>query len=228
MAGPILPLSSSASGKSNGKNLSAPQQAALRTAARNILRKARQQEFVVPREIREELTRSRLPEQLWREVVNLAGTSLGYRHGRYFYVPVGRSRMQIRIRHEQRHQKAIHRSVRWMIRQQQSEEAVHVERRAHKRSSFCRSLLVQTEDQRLHQFVTREISLSGIRLLCTCCLEGQKVRLWLTFDRDNVTYCLLASILWCAAVGDNLYENGGVFLELLESEPHPLRLADER
>src|SRR5262249_7871308 len=152
----------------------------------------------------------------------------GYRHGRYYYVPVGRSRMQVRIRHEQRHQQAVHRSVREMIRRQRDEEAVHLERRAHKRCSFCRSLLVQSEDNRLYQVVTREISLSGIRLLCGCCFEGQKLRLWITFEPDHQTYCFLASILWSAAVGDNLYENGGILLELLENEPHPLRLVDER
>ena len=227
MTGPILPLPPSASGKRDGKAPSAPEQAALRAVARNVLRKARHQEFVVAREIREELVKARLSEDLWKEVVGLAGTSLGYRHSRYYYVPVGRSRMQVRIRHEQRHQQAIHRTVRWMIRRQHSEETVHHDRRAHKRVGFCRSLLVQTEDKRLFQWVTREISLSGIRLLCGCNLEGQKLRLWITFDADNLTHCFLAQILWSAAVGDNLYENGGIFLELLEGEPHPLRLADE-
>jgi hypothetical protein len=227
MSGPILPLPSKASGKQDGKEQPVHERTALREVARSVLRRCRQQEFVVPREIREELVQAGLAANLWKEVVNLAGSSLSHRHGRYYYVPVGRSRMQVRIRHGQHQQGSIHRAVRALLRRQRGEDRIHRERRAHKRHDFNRPVLVQTEDNSLFQFVTREISLSGMRLICNRSLQGQKLRVWLTFETDRRTYCFRVCILWSAAVADNLHENGGVLLEFLDEEPHPLQLADE-
>ena len=61
MTGPILPMPGKASGTSSDP-VTAHRSLALREAARNVLRLARQQESVVPREIRQEVARAGLPD----------------------------------------------------------------------------------------------------------------------------------------------------------------------
>ena len=60
--------------------------------------------------------------------------------------------------------------------------------------------------------MSRDLSATGVRLLGTKRLLGQKVQLELP---DGETPCrLLVRILWTCAVGDELFENGGSFVEL--------------
>ena len=64
--------------------------------------------------------------------------------------------------------------------------------------------------------MTRDLSVTGVRVLGTRRLLGQKVQLDLPGD-DGAAGCrLLVRILWTCAIGDDLFENGGSFVELLD------------
>jgi hypothetical protein len=74
---------------------------------------------------------------------------------------------------------------------------------------------VRTEEGKDFTLLSRDLSATGIRLLGTQRLLGHKVQLELPGDPG----CrLLVRILWTCAVGDDLFENGGSFLELLAGE----------
>jgi hypothetical protein len=211
MSGPILPLRSNSSGGA------ARQTATLADVLRSVLRRAQDQDFVMARDIRRELAQFGLGEHLWKEVIDLAGPALACRRGRYYFVPPGCDRMRVRVHLDQRQQLQIHRSVRWMLRHQKAQEKVQHERRVHKRSPFPRSVEVETEDRETIRAVTREISLSGIRLLADRNLHGQELRVRIGFPEAGDQVCSFrVRVLWSAAVGDHLHENGGVFLEKLE------------
>ncbi|MBY0526182.1 MAG: hypothetical protein K2R98_22500 [Gemmataceae bacterium] len=193
-----------------------------------VQRRAQRQGFVVPREIRAELMEAGLNDSLWKDVLALAGSSLNCRHGRYYYVPAGPSRMRVRVRHDHVHLRHLQRAVRWLIRQQRAVEAVHVERRSHRRMHFVCPVQVETADHRVLNLVSREISVSGIRLLGTMALQGQRVRVWIPRPENSADRCcFLVQMLWSAVVGDGLCESGGVFLELIEAEPNPLKIASQ-
>lgn len=201
-------------------------QAALREVVAAVQRRAQEQEFVVPREIRAELSQAGIAETYWKDVITQAGPALAYRRGRYYYVPAGPPRMRIRVRHDQQQQLQLQRAVRWLIRQQRVAEAVQVERRSHPRINFVCPVQVQTDDHEVHNFVSREISMTGIRLLGNHPLRGRKVHVWIPRpDNAEERCCFLAHMLWSAGVGDDLFESGGVFLELVEAEPNPLKIA---
>ena len=103
----------------------------LQGVADAVVRRAQRQGFVVPREVREELTQAALPESLWKDVVALARASLRYRHGRYYYsAPVSD-----RVRAEQSQQRGIQKAVRQIIRQHRA-AASAVERRGQERIDF--------------------------------------------------------------------------------------------
>jgi hypothetical protein len=198
----------------------------LQRVANAVRRRARADGYVVPRQVREELTAAGLADSQWKQVLALIGPSLSYRHGRYYYVPAGPTRMKVRVHRDQRHQQQIDRAVRRLIRQQRAAEAVMVERRNAKRISFVQPAEVQTADQRIQHHLTREISVTGIRLIGGCALRGQKVRVWVprpSGEESQERYGFVVHILWSAAVGDGLFENGGVFLEML-GEMGPLKL----
>lgn len=202
--------------------------AGLSTVADAVRRQAQSQGFVVAREIRAELARAGLAESLWKEVVAHAGATLSCRRGRYYYVPAGPSRMRARVRRDYRQHQHLAAAVRFLIRQQRALEAVHVERRQHPRINFVCPVQVQTEDRRVLNLLSREISISGIRLIGTCGLQGQKVHIWIPRpDNSAERCCFLVHLLWSAAVGDGLYESGGIFVELVEAEPkpNPLKIA---
>jgi len=92
--------------------------------------------------------------------------------------------------------------------------ALH-ERREADRIMFLQPVTVRLEDDEIHQVVTKDISASGIRLLGSRDLLGQKVRV--TLPRPEGLPCeFVVRVVWTCRVGDDLYENGGVFLELLE------------
>lgn len=130
--------------------------------------------------------------------------------------------MRARARHDHRQLQAIQQAVRSLIRKQRQKDRSHHERRAHKRIDFARPVLMQTEDGRLLHGMSREVSLSGIRLVGTVRLLGQKLRLWIPYpEAENQTFGFLVRILWSAEIASQLYENGGVLLERLEDETAP-------
>ena len=208
MTNPLAPLSPDPAGRH-----------ALREAARTLVERARRDGALLPQDVTAELARAGLPAERCKDVVRSAGGSLALRSGRYHYVPAGRKRMRLRLRHDQRSQQAVQRVVRRLIRRFQRDEKVRQERRACQRVAYSQAVTVQTEDQRLLRLVTREISLSGIRLLSTTSLHGQHLRLWLP-TAEGPARCFRICALWSAPVADGMFENGSVFLELLdEAEP---------
>jgi hypothetical protein len=197
----------------------------LQRIADAVRRRAQRDGFVVASQVRAELTEAGLADSQWKNVVKLIGSSLSYRNGRYYYVPSGPSRMRVRVRQDQRRNRAIDRVVRRLIREQRQAEAVMIERRASKRISFVQPIEVRTADGRCLRWVTREVSVSGIRLIGNENLQGQKIQIWVPRpDKTEETYGFVVQVLWGCEVGDGLYENGGVFLEMAPGT-NPLKIA---
>jgi hypothetical protein len=182
----------------------------LQNVANTVVRRAQRQGYVVPRDIRDELIQAGLPESRWKEVVGLARESLNCRQGRYYHL----SAFSPRLQEEQQHQQQIQRAVRRLIRQYQASPAGH-ERRQQDRVDFIQPVKVQTEDGREFTLLSRDLSTSGIRLIGTRRLLGQKVRVHLPRKDQDGTCCLLVRILWTCALGDDMFENGGSFVEVI-------------
>jgi hypothetical protein len=200
--------------------------ARIQHVAEAVRRRAQRQGFVVPRQVREEMANAGLNGTDWKRIIGLVGPALACRHGRYYYVPAGPSRMKVRVRRDQNQQRRIDRTVRGLIREQRAAEGVMIERRAQRRHPFNQPVEVRTANHRCLHMVSREISVSGIRLIGSRALQGQKAYIWIPRpDQPEERCCFLVHILWSAGVGDDLFENGGVLLELVEAEPMLLKLA---
>jgi hypothetical protein len=181
----------------------------LQGIAELVIRRAQRQGYVTAREVRDELTRGGVPDTLWKDVVALARPSLSYRHGRYYFTyPVSD-----RVRHAQTQQRGIHRAVRQLIRHYRGADG-HVERRERDRVDFVQPVKVVTEDRREFTLLSRDLSPTGIRLIGTRRLLGQKVRVHIPRPDKGQAWDFLVRILWTCAVGDDLFENGGTFMEV--------------
>jgi hypothetical protein len=191
----------------------------LQSIATAVVRRAQRQGFVVPREVRQELANGALPEDLWKDVVALAQPALNYHQGRYYYV----SPVSARVEQEKHQQRVIQRAVRQLIRQHEA-DADRVERRQHDRIDFIQPVKVYTEDQRELTLLSRDISTTGLRLIGTRSLLGQKVRVLIPRGEEAAPRCFLVRIVWTCAVGDEMFENRGTFLEVVASEPEPLKV----
>jgi hypothetical protein len=179
----------------------------LQGVAEQVVRRAKQQGYVVPRDVREELTRAALAESLWKDVLALARPSLSYRRGRYYTSPVSD-----RVRAEQSQQSTVQAAVRDLIARHQAHSA-HVERREQGRVDFIQPVKVLTEDGRELTLLSRDLSSTGIRLIGTRRLLGQKVQVIIPTDA-GAALNFHVRILWACAVGDYLVENGGAFLSV--------------
>ena len=84
--------------------------------------------------------------------------------------------------------------------------------------AYYASLSVINEDGKEYGLVSRDLSPTGMRLLGTKQLLGQKIRVDLPQGKEAAPCRLLMRILWTCAVGDNLFENGGTFLELVTEQ----------
>lgn len=181
----------------------------LQGIAELVIRRARRQGFVVPREVREELAQGGLAEGLWKDVLALARSSLLYRHGRYYYTdPVSE-----RVRQKETQQRQVEEAVREIIKQHR---AAHdrVERRHQDRVDFIQTVQIVTEDQTELTLLSRDLSTTGIRLIGTRRLLGQKVRVRIPRDDGAAPWEFRVQILWTCVAGDGLIENGGSFLHL--------------
>jgi hypothetical protein len=191
----------------------------LQGIADQVVQRARDQGFVVGRDIRETLAQAGLAESHWKDVVALAQAFLHHRDGRYYYVSVPPSRP--RNNHQQRE---VNQVVRQIIREYKV-GTIDLERRQHGRVPFVQVTKILTPDHREIQLLSRDISPTGIRLIGSRNLQGQKVRVLIPRQGDGQgNWCFLVQILWSSQIGDNLVEHGGVFLELLD--PHQLKLRD--
>jgi hypothetical protein len=76
-------------------------------------------------------------------------------------------------------------------------------------SEHLQPVQVITADGRALYFLRRGLSSSSIRLIGTCRLLGQKVRVLIS---NRVPRGLVVRIVWTCPVGDDLIENGGAIL----------------
>lgn len=185
----------------------------LSSVADNVIRRAQRQGSVVPREVREELAQAGFPENLWKDVLALARSSLSYRRGRYHYSPP----VSDRVKKEQEHQARLQKAVRQIIRQYRNNNG-GVERRRQDRVEFIQPVTVRGEDQREFTLLSRDLSTNGIRLIGTRHLLGHKVQVRLPCGQGNQSWTFVVRILWTSAIGEDLFENGGIFLEAVPPE----------
>lgn len=181
----------------------------MQSVADAVLRLAKRQGHVMPRDVRAELRIAGLSEQRWKEAVALAGDSLIHRRGRYYH----KDAFSPRLEKEKSQHQAIQKVIRRLIKQHRS-RAKNDERRHQARVDFIHPVKIRTEDGKEATLMSRDLSTTGVRLLGTRRLLGQKVQLELP-DGDGASCRLAVRILWTCAVGDDLFENGGSFMELL-------------
>src|SRR5438445_11110125 len=115
----------------------------LQTVAHAVVRRAERQGFVLPSEIRAELAQLHIPPKQWKEVVALSRPALRYRQGRYYY----KALVSPRMREEQRHQRAVHLTVRQLIREYKKSHAPG-DRRQQGRTDFIQAVKVYLDPQR--------------------------------------------------------------------------------
>jgi hypothetical protein len=188
----------------------------LQSIADTVIRRAQRQGYVVPREVRAELALAGLPEGRWKDVLALARESLHYRQGRYYYLDT----VSPALREQQSQRQRVANAVRDILRRHRA-TAADRERREAERTDYVQSVQAHTEDGRQLNLLTRDLSPTGIRLLSSRGLLGQKLRLTLPAAGKSSGPRLAVRILWTCAVGDELFENGGTFLELLPEEAGP-------
>jgi hypothetical protein len=178
-----------------------------------VVSRAREHGFVLPREVREQLTAAGLSEGLWKDVIESARPPLHLRGGRYYYAAA----VSDRARQQQDQQQAVRRAVRQLIRAHRASAAA-VERRGQDRIDFIQPVTVRTEDGREFTLLSRDLSTTGIRLIGTRRLLGQKVRVLVPRPDGATAWSFLVRILWTCAVGEDLFENGGAFLKVDQPE----------
>jgi hypothetical protein len=185
-----------------------PTMSDLHGIASAVIRRAQRQGYVVPREIRAELAAAGLPEDRWKEVVALARDSLGLRSGRYYHI----NPLPARPHPQEQQREAIRDAVGQLLARHR-EKAARDDRRREDRVDFLHPVTAHAEDGRELHLLSRDLSPAGIRLIGTRSLLGQKVRVLLPQAEGAEPCAFLVRILWTAAVGDDLFENGGTFLE---------------
>ncbi len=179
----------------------------LQSTVEAVLERAQRQGSVTPEDLQDELTRAGVPEEMWEEVLMLCRRSLRKRQERRHHVSAARSRSA-----QERQRQAVRRAVRGIIRRHKS--AQEVERRGNDRIDFIQQVRLVAEDGREHHLLSRDLSTTGIRLIATRSLLGQKARLYI--GQGQETCALVVRVLWTCSVGDDLFENGCVFLETEE------------
>jgi hypothetical protein len=185
----------------------------LEGAAVLVTQRAQRQGSISPREVREELARAGVPTNLWKDVLARARASLRYHRGRYYYD----NPVTTRAEAEQAQQREIQLAVQQLIAGQRA-DAARVERREQDRIDFIHPVQVATEDGHATVMLTRDLSETGLRLLSTRRLLGQKVHVRIDALGGAGPWEFLVRILWTCPVGDELVENGGIFLPMSREE----------
>jgi hypothetical protein len=98
-------------------------------------------------------------------------------------------------------------------------ELPSVERREQHRVDLFQPVRVQTVDGRTYTLLSRDLSPSGMRLLGSRSFLGEKVRVEIP-QPGGEPLAVRLCVLWTSLVADDLFENGGTFIELgpLEDE----------
>ena len=185
-------------------------ESSLQSVADAVVKLAQRQSFVTANDVKAELRLAGLNDAPWKDVVALVQETLILRQGRYYH----KDSYNPRVQKEHAQQLAIQKTIRKLIRQHRSRSKGD-ERRGQQRVDFIQPVKVRTEDGKEFALLSRDLSTTGVRLLGTKRLLGQKVQLELP-GADGQPLCRLSvRILWTCAVGDDLFENGGNFVELL-------------
>lgn len=183
----------------------------LQDIADAVVRRAQRVGSVTPSDLRAELKLAGFPPTQWKEIAGLAKTSLHYRQGRYY--PLGGQRIRLEQEHAQR--RAIEKVIRKLIRLHKA-QVKNQERRGQTRVDYIQPVQVQTDDGKTFTLLSRDLSTTGIRLLGTRQLLGQKVHVFLPQGDGEAPSKLQVRVLWTCAVGDDLFENGGMFIHVGE------------
>src|SRR5439155_3013364 len=133
-------------------------------------------------------------------------------HGRYHRLHPVSERIQL----VQSQQEAAQAALR-QIMAHHRKDARAQERREQERIEFVHSLRVETEDNRTFHVLSRDLSTTGVRLISTRSFLGQKVRVTMPRWEKAGPWTFSVRVLWTCAIGDDLFENGGAFLELLRN-----------
>lgn len=96
------------------------------------------------------------------------------------------------------------------LTEQYQEQRRKVERREQGRVDFIQQVQILLEDGREYGMLTRDLSSTGLRLIGTRRLLGQRVTVRVPLDTGHVDFQV--RILWTCPVGEDLVENGGTFL----------------
>lgn len=165
----------------------------------------------MPRDVRGELKLAGLPEDQWKDVLALAKNALHYRQGRYYHVAT----VSPRLHEQQEQQRRIEKAIKQLLKAHK-EAGRQQERRNESRVDFVHPVKVRTDDGKEFTLLSRDLSHSGIRLVGTRQLLGNKIRLFLPQGEGEVALQFSVRILWTCALGEDLFENGGSFLEWIE------------
>lgn len=183
----------------------------LQTIADDVVRRARQQGSVTAGDIRSELKLAGVAESYWKDVAALTKQDLRFRQGRYYPVEAISSRRA----EAEAQQDRIAKAIRGLIRQHRAAAKRH-DRRGEVRIDFVQPVRVHTADGKSWTLLSRDLSTTGIRILGTKQLLGQKVEIELPQGQDGRPLRMACRILWTCAVGDELFENGGTFSDVVE------------
>ena len=184
-----------------------------------LVQRAQREGFVRSGDVRAELVQAGLAEEDWEQVVALAGPALVYAKGRYY--PAESPKMS-----PTRGQQRIERVAARLLRHCRV-TAAREERRRESRIDFIQPVEVLTEDGHELTVLSRDLSLTGVRLISAHCLLGQKIHLLLPGGGRGEPYHFLVRVLWSCAVGDGLFENGALFLDTFPQRTGQLRLVSE-
>jgi hypothetical protein len=188
----------------------------LHRVAELLVRRAQREGFIRAVDVRAELVQAGLAEADWEKVVALAEPALVYTRGRYYPAESTRA---VSDRERQR----IERVAARLIRRYQA-AASREERRRESRIDFIQPVEVLTEDGRTLTVLSRDLSLTGVRLIASHSLLGQKIQVVLPGAGRGAPHRFLVRVLWSCAVGDGLFENGALFLDTFLERKGGLRL----
>jgi hypothetical protein len=183
----------------------------IRRVVDTVLRRAQRQGYVVPRDVREELSQAGMDDDQWKDVLDAARESLHYRQGRYYFIEP----ISPHLYEQRSQQQIVFHTVRELIRRQQA-SGIGQERRQQERIDFIHPVTIKTPDNQEYRFLTRDLSPTGVRLLGNRSLLGQRIQVHLTSEPGSRSCAFLVRILWSCSVGDGLFENGGAFLGMVD------------
>jgi hypothetical protein len=164
-----------------------------------------------------EPSKTYLPEMSREAVGAFAGPALARLTARRSSAGAGTARDQGPRQSKLRH------AVGRLIQQHRAAAALR-ERRGQATVDFLQPVRVWTEDGREFTLLSHDLSVTGIRVIAPRSLLGQKLRVLHPGVVRGEPTCLVIRVVWSSAVGDELFENGGIFLDVVPGAPARLRL----